>query len=187
MRVHISAGALLLFAALILMLPLQWVGAVLLAMLVHELCHAVMILLVGGNIHSLYIGSRGMVLEADSLSGVKESICALAGPVGSLLLLLFVRHLPRTAVCGAIHGIFNLLPLFPLDGGRVLLGLLQTLLSPLAAKSIFVWIQRIALGGLLLLTAILVIKIGILPLLAVILLLVRAWRENPLAKKPFWR
>ena len=56
-----------------------------------------------------------MVMEVES---GYEWISALAGLIGSLLLAcLPVRDL---AFCGLVQGLFNLLPIMPLDGGRVL-------------------------------------------------------------------
>lgn len=60
------------------------------------------------------------MLEAELEGNMRELICALAGPLGSLALLCFLRIWPQAAICGSIQGTFNLLPLYPLDGGRVL-------------------------------------------------------------------
>lgn len=187
LKIQISAGALIFFAALVLMLPLQWVGAVLLAAMVHECCHAAAIMLLGGKIEGVTIGGRGVVMETQPMSGIREIICALAGPIGSVMLLLFLRWIPRTAICGVIHGIYNMIPLFPLDGGRVLRGLLFGLLSPPKAERAFRWIQRGVCMFLGVGCMIFASKAGIFVILFGIFLLRSHYRENPLAKNPFWR
>lgn len=184
---QISAGALIFLAALVLLLPLQWVGAGILAVVVHELCHAAAICLLGGSIESVTIGSRGIVMETQPMSGVREIVCAFAGPLGSLCLLLFVRWLPRTAVCGLFHGLYNLIPLLPMDGGRVLRGILFGLLTPPKAEKLFRWIQR-GVGFLIgICCLVLISKAGVFAVVLGILILRNASGENPLAKIPFWR
>ena len=163
--IEISAGAPLLFAALLLILPLQWVGAIFLSMTVHECSHAIAIFLCGGGIHKITVGGRGIYMETEQISGIRESICALAGPLGSLSLLLLAKWLPRTAICGVVHGLYNLLPLFPMDGGRVLRGILYTVLSPPKAHRLFVGIQRVMAALLILCCGILISRAGIVALL----------------------
>ncbi len=116
----VSGAFLILLALGVLILPLQWVCAMVLAAGFHELCHRVAIRLCGGSVPSLLIGIRGARMEATGLDARQELICALAGPVGGLLLLLLTRWLPRTAICAAFQSLFNLLPVYPLDGGRIL-------------------------------------------------------------------
>ena len=184
---QVSAGALIFLAALVMLFPLQWVGAVILAAGVHELCHAAAICLLGGSIESIAIGSRGIVMKTQPMSGVREIVCAMAGPLGSLCLLLFVRWLPRTAVCGLFHGVYNLIPLLPMDGGRVLRGILYGLLTPPKAEKLFRWIQRgisIMLG---ICCFMLISKAGIFAIIIGILLLRNVQKENSLAKIPFWQ
>ncbi len=130
-------------AGLLLMLPLQWVCAVIVAIGVHEFFHGVAILLCHGTIQTLSIGARGITMETSGLSGIRESISALAGPIGSFALILLARWFPRVAICGLVHGVYNLIPVFPLDGGRVLRGILYSLLPTPMAASIFSWIQRL--------------------------------------------
>lgn len=183
----ISSGALLWLAILLLLLPLQWVVALVLAVCIHECAHAVAICLTGGRIQGVYIGGTGTVLVCQPMSGMKELICAAAGPVGSALLLLLIRWMPRTAVCGAVHGLYNLIPLFPLDGGRILRGILVKLCSPSCADRVFSVMQiaiKVAIAALCILAS---TRVGILALIFGFILFRRQGNENPLANRPFWR
>ena len=183
----ISPGALIWLAALLLLLPLQWVFAMVLAVCVHECAHAVAIVLTGGCIQGVHIGGTGAVLFCQPMSCSKELICAVAGPVGSLLLLLLVRWMPRTAVCGAVHGLYNLIPVLPLDGGRILRNAVDKIFSPQRAGKIFTGMQlgiKIIIAAFCILAS---MRIGVLALLFGIVLLRRQRNENPLAKSSFWR
>ena len=51
----------------------------------------------------------------------QEAICALAGPAASVLLCIAMRKAyPVCAAISLLLGLFNALPVFPLDGGRAL-------------------------------------------------------------------
>lgn len=186
-EIHISAWFFLSLAMLIMLLPIYWVVAVLLAALIHEIFHALAVLCLGGRIEGFYVGGRGAVLITESMSGIRECICAFAGPLGSFLLILLSKWFPRLAVCGLVHGLYNLLPLFPFDGGRILRGLLFSILSPPTATKLFRISQRCFLILLSIVSVALSIKIGVLPLLLLVFLLLKTRTENSLAKKRDWR
>ncbi len=112
--------ALVLLALLLLTLPLPWVAAAVLAAAVHEGCHLGAVYLLGGKAQGLWVGPRGARMDAVLPSQRREVLAILAGPGGSLALTLLAGLFPRLALCGLIQGLFNLLPLPPLDGGRAL-------------------------------------------------------------------
>ena len=87
---------------------------------IHEAGHCLAVKLCGGSIHALSLTVRGAVLQTTPLSYRQEAICALAGPCAGFLLLLLVRLFPWLAFWGLIQGIYNLLPVYPMDGGRAL-------------------------------------------------------------------
>ena len=110
---------------MLLVLPLPWVGAVILAAGVHELCHLAAVCLLGGNILEIRLDIGGAQIHAELPRRAASIAASLAGPMGSLLLILLCHRMPRTAICGCIQGIYNLLPLRTLDGGQALGKLLE--------------------------------------------------------------
>lgn len=109
-----------LLALLLLTLPLPWLLAAVTAALFHELCHLAAVRLAGGRVTGLTIGPGGAVMEGQLPPGVGAGLAILAGPAGSLALLALCHVCPRIALCAGIQGLFNLLPLPWLDGGRAL-------------------------------------------------------------------
>jgi hypothetical protein len=184
-KIELRPGAFLMPAFLLLVLPWQWVGAAILAACVHEAGHVLVLLLTGGQIERIIIGGSGAVIETTPMDARRECVCAFAGPVGSALLLLFCHQLPRTAVCALVHCIYNLLPMFPLDGGRILRSILSAALPPVKAKTLEWWIGRCVLLvvslGILFMTR----SLGVAPLLLGICVLLRERRKNCLPFAPF--
>lgn len=121
---QVNPQAYLFAALLVLTLPLNWILAAAIAALWHELCHILMLRMLKGNIHRIRIHWNGCVIETDTMGKLPQFISILAGPIGSLSLLALRRITPQIAVCGLIQGIYNLLPVMPLDGGRLLLFIL---------------------------------------------------------------
>ena len=118
MSIHYSAC--LYGALLVLMLPLDWILSALAAALFHELCHMIPVLVSRGSIHRIHIHMRGCMIETSPIGERLQLISILAGPIGSLSLLLFSRKASQIAICGFFQGAYNLLPVMPLDGGRIL-------------------------------------------------------------------
>ena len=134
----------LLWAAGILLLPLKWIFAAATAAMVHEMFHSVSVWLLGGRIYTVTVKPFGVVMEADGISGIGETVCALAGPVGSFCLVTVVSRFPMLGICALVQGLFNCLPVYPLDGGRVLRSLLEATV-PAHAEWICCWVERAVL------------------------------------------
>ena len=107
----------------------------LLACVVHEMGHVAAALALGGRAERLSLTAVGAELSFSyraPLTYGQDSLVALAGPAANLLLggLFFAldRQLPAVVSLGI--GAFNLLPILPWDGGRVLYGLLADKLDP---------------------------------------------------------
>jgi len=118
-EISVSAGAYLGLAMGILTLPLDCLLAAATAAGIHECCHLFVLTLCNVPIAEVKIGFFGAKIRAGVMTCSQEIICVAAGPIGSLSLLLIARWMPLLALFGLCQGLFNLLPIYPLDGGRI--------------------------------------------------------------------
>lgn len=122
---YIDPFFLIFIAFLLLVVPYPWLLAAGISGAFHEICHIAAIYLIGGKVQKITVGLGKTVIDTHFHNAFSEMLCALAGPAGSLFLVLFSRQFPRLALCGMIQGLFNLLPIAPMDGGRILRCLLS--------------------------------------------------------------
>ena len=174
-QVKCSGPGLIFTALLCLILPVDWMAAALTAGAFHEFCHIVAVRLTGGRIFDLKISPAGAVMEVDSTEPWQELICALAGPAGSFSLLLLAEHFSKIALCGMIQGLYNLLPIYPLDGGRILYSGMQLFCPFEIAKKICLYVQWVTVVLIVWcgLWASLKLECGLMPIFVSIFLLVR--------------
>ena len=167
--IRVQPSTLILMAALILLLPLDWLIAAVLAAAVHELGHLAVIRALGGRPEFLSIGVFGAQIHTGPLDNRAEFFCAAAGPAASLFLLSLCRFFPKLALCGGVQGMFNLIPVHPMDGGRMLCCFLRRF-CPRRAEGIYHMVHCLVICGLLALSLIAAIcrKDGFFPVLVCI-------------------
>jgi len=174
--VYIAPSAYLNFSLLCLLMPIQWVAAFVFSTMIHEVCHLIALRLCRVHVLSAGIQNFGMRINTAPISLRREMICAMAGPAGSAALLLLAKWMPLTALCGLFHLLYNLLPIYPADGGRILRCGLKLFAGEQTAEKI----GRVIQGAVLCLIGISGIyvslrwQLGLLPLVAVALVLYRA-------------
>lgn len=122
---QIAVSVYFLAAFFLLVLPLDWFLSAATAAVFHELCHILVLYALQGKIIKIQVGVRGCMMETDRIDEKKQFLSILAGPLGSFSLVLWCRVIPKLAICGLFHGLYNMIPLLPLDGGRLLQLFLQ--------------------------------------------------------------
>lgn len=119
-RLRVTGRAFAAMAFWLLAVPLKWVTAAAGAALIHELGHLTALWLLDRRVWAVELDAFGAEIETEPLTPREELVCALAGPAAGALVCLFWRLAPALAVCAGAQTAFNLLPVFPLDGGRAL-------------------------------------------------------------------
>jgi len=160
--------------------PLKFLVAWIIASVTHELFHILAICVMKIGILRIILDGNGTIIETESMLPYQELICALAGPFGGMLLMLFARAIPEAAICALIQSAFNLLPYYPLDGGRALHCLMAMLAGEGSANRITAYINIITL--VLLLTVFFYLQLhyrfGVTPLFIILLLFLKSIKNN---------
>ena len=136
----VSPGFLLLAATVYFIGGLGALAAFIGAALAHELGHLAAMFVAGATVRRIRVTACGPVIEYGGDLGRKEEMgIVAAGPVAGLLFaaLCFITDIPFLCYTGAIAlfaAMFNLLPVLPMDGGRLAQYALETVMSPAAAS-----------------------------------------------------
>ena len=136
---------------------LLWVPVLFLSILLHELAHAGMIALFGyGASQVMLAGLGGVTLNKRIAKPWHDMVISAAGPVASFVialgaaLLLRVVHdamllafLPLLATANVAWGVFNLIPVAPLDGGGIVRNFFRIFLREKTAFLVAIWVSFI--------------------------------------------
>ena len=165
---------------------LKWYG---LAACLHETGHILAAKLLGGQVKRLSLSVVGAEIRFDYhriLSYGEENLVALAGPVVNLLVGVAAgTRIPLLAVANFGMGAFNLLPVMPLDGGRVLSNVLSEAFGVSVSDNILLASAGLISGILLGLGLILTVCYAnvVLLILSAWILLGSIWKNNDFSSK----
>ena len=164
---EVTPGFAIRLGILILVDPAGLVLPFLAAAAIHELGHLLALWLTGAEVCRFRLTALGAELETGFLQPGQTVFCAAAGPMANLLTAaVCFRWSARLGWCSLFLAAFNLLPMLPLDGGRILAAICPD------------WAEQIsAAAGILLLAAgirlTLRYRVGLWPLLLLFVLLAK--------------
>jgi stage IV sporulation protein FB len=124
--------------------------------LIHEFGHYIVAKRLGYRLNSFYIAPYGVNLNYNEsfFDSNDEVFIAIAGPLANLLLSCFTTAFwwiipasycvtQKIVYDSLMLGLFNLLPCYPLDGGRIVCGLLGGSISRQKAIKIIRWLNYV--------------------------------------------
>ena len=117
---RVSPGFAVLLGLLIALDPGHLCLPLLAAAALHELGHLAALRHCGAAVTELRLGALGAVISTEPMPPEMERRCAAAGPLASLMGLGLFPVFPRFALLSGLLALANLLPVWPLDGGRIL-------------------------------------------------------------------
>ena len=121
LNIHIQFGFLVIVALSLFVIPMQWVVGWLFAAILHELSHIMAMQIMRIKIVSVTLKQSGAVIKTEAMMPYQELLCALCGPLGGLVTFILTRRsFPQVALCALVQAAYNLIPIYPLDGGRAL-------------------------------------------------------------------
>lgn len=143
-KIIVSPTVPLLLALFVLLSSPLLLGALLLAALTHELGHCAMLRWLRARVTAVRITAMGAEMRIEGrLSYGGEILAAAAGPAVNLLLAPLLAYGGRLwemlylfAGTQLVLGLFNLLPILPLDGGSMLWNLLAWVTEPYTADRV---------------------------------------------------
>ncbi|HEX2833373.1 MAG TPA: M50 family metallopeptidase [Thermoanaerobaculia bacterium] len=148
---------------------LLWIPILFLSVLVHELAHAAAFGLLGfGSSHIILNGMGGVTYnDSRNVRPWQDVLISVAGPASSFALMAVsmwlagtnIAHtdkmvaalLPRMQAANFFWGVFNLIPLHPLDGGHATRSFFRMFLDERRSFTIATWVGLVVGAGVVVL------------------------------------
>ena len=154
----------------------------------HELSHVLALRLLGRRVTGFRLDAQGLCIDCTGGSALSDAVIALAGPLGGAAYAFAADRagtdwLAQSAGVSLLLSAFNLLPILPLDGGRVFCALCERSMRGDRAQKLYGTVSGVLLALLLIGGAILAAwEKSTVPLAAALWLLLLRNDEEGLVK-----
>lgn len=149
----------------------------LISITLHELAHYIFAKIIKANVNYIRLGPLGMSMDVAFIGKqnmIKKIVFYLAGPCSNFFIAFLFRDIYlNVAFLNLAIGIFNLLPIVPLDGGNIVLVILKRIFGVYFGNMIILVFSKCFLFILSFAYAIMLIQIKNIYLL---LLIVYLWK-----------
>lgn len=194
MKIRLHLKIFIFIAIFILTRQIEIYGVLMLFAVFHELGHMLAGIMLGFKPNSIEIMPFGLSISFQSkaenynkkvkkgtLLTIKKIIIAVSGPLTNALFILFFSIFPFSFLgfsyelvlyANILIAIFNLIPIYPLDGGRIMHGIFHIFCGK---KEAYEYTNKISNIAIVLLTAISSIAILYLRNIAIVFILVYLW------------
>jgi Zn-dependent protease len=134
---------------------LLWIPVLFLSIVLHELAHAGMIAAFGyGSSQIMLAGLGGVTLNKRAARPWHDMVISAAGPAASFIIAfgaaaargrahdpMLAAFLPLLATANVAWGVFNLIPVAPLDGGGIVRNFFRIFLRERTAFIVSIWVS----------------------------------------------
>lgn len=147
--------------------------------LLHELGHLAAMVLFDVGVRHIRVGALGTVISTAPIPLQAEVLCSLAGPFVNLFCFWVLRPFRLdAALISLLLACYNLLPVYPLDGGRALRSVLCLCLPLHAAERVEGAVMLLTLGGVVGSAVYFYPEFGFMPLIFCTVLIARVAMER---------
>ena len=199
MSIIINLKIFLFMAIFLLTRQIKIYAILMLFAFIHELGHLIAGVSLGLKVNNIKIAPYGFSIEfkepnKTSNMSSKKLIIALAGPLTNLLIIgiiyifsylkkIYSWNLENLIYANILIFIFNMLPIYPLDGGRIIKQIIEICMGKKEAN---IYTQKISYITIILLTMVTSILILMYKNIALLIIIIYLWiiviRENKYQK-----